>query len=111
MGFLVEKTDGVAFVVLQGAVDSGKTGELGDTLRLLLDEGCDRIVLDLAELMYICSLGIGVLAKARGELKERQGQLVLLSPRADIHKLLTMLRLDRIIPIVETREQALSLCD
>lgn len=110
MTFAVQDTDGVSFVRLEGAINSSNTNELGDTLRGIIDGGCDRIVLDLAELFYICSLGIGILARTRGELNERAGRLVLMSPRADIHKLLTMLRLDRIIPIAGTRDEALSLC-
>ncbi len=106
----IEKSGSVGIIRVEGAINSGNSAKFQETLREMLDEGSTTIILDLKELFYICSLGIGIIAKTRGELKERQGKLVLQSPREDIRKLLTMLRLDKIIPIADSREEALELC-
>ena len=106
----IEQNGAIGIVRIEGAINSGNSAKFQETMRGLLDDGAKTIILDLRELFYICSLGIGIIAKTRGELNERQGKLVLQSPREDIRKLLTMLRLDRIIPIADSREEALELC-
>ena len=106
----IEQNGSVGIVRVEGAINSSNSSKLQETLRSLLDEGSQAIILDVEELFYICSLGIGIIAKTRSELNERQGRLVLQNPREDIRKLLTMLRLDKIIAITDSREEALELC-
>ena len=106
----VEQSGTVQIVHVQGSINSANSGRLQEVLRGLIDGGATRIVLDLQELFYICSLGIGVIAKTRSELDQRQGMLVIQSPREDVRKLLSMLRLDRLIPIADSLEEAKEIC-
>ena len=111
MPFEVEASGDVQIVHVSGSINSGNSMKFQETLRALIDAGHRHIVLNLEELFYICSMGIGVLAKARNELDELHGRLIIMSPRDDVRRLLSMLRLDRIIPITDTREEALDLCN
>ena len=109
MPLTIENDGDVGILRIEGAINSGNSAEFQKALRAMIDSGTEKIIIDLAELFYICSLGIGIIAKTRGELNERRGSLVLQSPREDIRKLLGMLRLDKIIPIAGSREEALDL--
>jgi anti-anti-sigma factor len=110
MSFKVEVEADVAVVTIDGEVTSSKSSELQTVITGILDDGTKAIIFDLEHLSYICSLGIGVLARACGELKKNNGKMVVFNASKEVHKLFKLLRLDRIIPIASSRSQAIELC-
>lgn len=87
---------------------SGEIQTLADfgTLKQVLQEqvrsGGTRIALDLAEVRYISSGGIGVLALVQQQLSERGSALVLIRPRREVRHLLEVMSLDTLMIIVES---------
>lgn len=110
MAFTVEKSGEVAIVVIDGEVTSTNSSELQAILEEVKSDGFSKIVFDLEKLLYICSLGIGVLARTCGELKKTQGMMAVHSPSDEVRKLLSLLRLDKIIPIASNRGEAIKIC-
>lgn len=66
-------------------------------------------IVDLAELDFIASLGIGMLISAAKALRTHGASIVLLSPRETVERILRLSSTHRVIPIASTREQALEL--
>jgi len=76
---------------------------VSDIIRKLLREGRRRILLNLKNVTYIDSSGIGELVGAFTSVQGRGGQLKLLNPVAKVVNVLRIVRLDHLFP-VETDE-------
>lgn len=96
----VERRDRVALVSLVGDVDFRSVPRLRETLTDLLTEGHERIVLDLSELTWIDSLGLGVLVAAWKRARAAGTVLVLWRPSSKAGAVLKISRLDRVMTVV-----------
>jgi anti-anti-sigma regulatory factor len=82
-------------------------GNLADTLRLLLDQGERKIVLDIGE-MSLDSAGIGDLIACRKRAAQMGGDILLLRPAGKLRGMLEMLSLTRILRVYEDEAEALA---
>lgn len=89
-----------ATVHLVGELDVSSVDQLRDVLEGLLVT-THQVDLDLAELTFVDSTGIGALLALHRRLADLGGTLVLRRPRAQIHRVLQMTQLDRILTVVE----------
>ncbi len=75
------------------------------TLRAVLFDRLSRenahLALDLSELSYIGSSGIGVVAQAQQELEKRSKSLVLIGANTNVKHLLEIVSLDRLVQFVD----------
>jgi anti-sigma B factor antagonist len=92
--------DGVATVRLVGELDMASAQRLRDCVGELLGGGQRRLVVDMAELDFIDSTGLGVLVAALKRFREVEGTLALKDPRAPVRRVLEVTRLDQVFDIV-----------
>jgi len=78
---------------------------VGEIIRRLLQQGRRKILLNLQDVSYIDSSGIGELVGAFTSVQSQSGQLKLLNPVAKVVNVLRLTRLDHLFP-VETDEAA-----
>jgi anti-sigma B factor antagonist len=81
---------------------------LRETVRDLVDKGHKRIVLNLSEVNYIDSSGIGELVKTHVTVRNNGGELKLASPNKRIQDLLEMTRLSAIFDIQKDEASAVT---
>ncbi|BCJ62811.1 STAS domain-containing protein [Micromonospora endophytica] len=82
-----------------------------DALRAALREAVEvdgTVVVDLAKVSVIDSVGLGLLVRAHREVRERDARLCLAAPSRFIRTVLHTMRLDGVFPIFETLEHALA---
>jgi anti-sigma B factor antagonist len=72
---------------------------LGDVIRELARKGQKRILLNLKDVRYIDSSGIGDLVRSATSLRREGGDLKLLSPAPMVLEVLHITRLDKILEI------------
>jgi anti-sigma B factor antagonist len=72
---------------------------LREIVRDLVEKGNDRIVLNLAEVVYIDSSGVGELVKAHTTIRNKGGHLKLANLNKRVHDLLQMTRLSNVFDI------------
>lgn len=77
-------------------------------VKVLETGGLNKIVLDLANLEYIDSSGIGVLIKGTKLLRARRGDIVLLNVPDSVKKVFGLIKLERLIRIFNTESDAIS---
>lgn len=70
---------------------------------------CNKVVFDLAQAMFFGSTLLELIRMLWNDLAEVHGQLVLCNPSRFGREVLGIAKFDQIWPLVETREQALSL--
>ena len=103
----VQRLAEAAVVRLRGSADMGHADALRDRLDGLAQEPAATIVLDLAELEYISSAGLGALLSAHAKLRRHGGRLHLVNPRPFILRLLETTRLTELFVVFGSLEEAL----
>jgi len=66
-------------------------------------------VIDISNLRYINSSGIGVLITILTKFRNKGGEVCLLKPSESVQKLLVITKLNAIFQVVQTEEEALQL--
>jgi stage II sporulation protein AA (anti-sigma F factor antagonist) len=92
--------DGPAVVKLRGEMDVANAGAVSACLNGLLDAGAD-VVIDLSDLQFIDSTGLGVLVKAGGRAREDGLRIRLRAPGKNVASTLSVTGLDRVFTIEE----------
>jgi anti-anti-sigma factor len=84
---------GVLDVRLRGTLDGPGALALGGWLQEAISAGSVRIRLDLSEVDFVASSGVGCLVAATGELRDEGGDLILRAVRPALREMLTVLDL------------------
>ncbi|MEM7051529.1 MAG: STAS domain-containing protein [Acidobacteriota bacterium] len=97
---------------VEGVIKLGESAEfLAQTLDRILSQEEGDVVLDLEQINYIDSTGIGELVGYLGRFGERQRKMVLVRPSERIHKLLELANLLPLFQIYESVDAALGTAD
>jgi anti-sigma B factor antagonist len=101
---ITSSTHGACEIVeLAGELDMVNAPTLSDTLDTLADT--DRsVIVDLSELSFIDSSGIHAILRGRPE----QRIAALVCPPGNIHRVLSVAKIDRVLPLYDTLDQALA---
>lgn len=96
----VERRPNAALVQLVGEVDFRSVSDLRDALTDLLVDHHERVVVDLSQLTWIDSLGLGVLIAAWKRARAAGVTMVLWRPSTKAAAVLKISRLDRVMTVV-----------
>ena len=97
----IDRQDGAVIVHLVGELDLYNTPVLRQALLDLCEEQPKRLVVDLQQVTFVDSTGLGVLIETRSRLRER-GALVLAAPGLDVQRALQISGLDQHIAVRDT---------
>lgn len=103
----VEQAGGAYVIRLYGSAGMEHVDEL---LRRLLEVPCAdnaRVVLDLSELHFVNSAGLGAFIALHRRCRELGGEVALATPRRAVEQVLRVTNLDRLMPIFPDVESAL----
>ncbi|MGD0093791.1 MAG: STAS domain-containing protein [Planctomycetota bacterium] len=78
---------GVVILHVHGALDRDTVEDFADTLQDVFDQGIFKIVVDLVEVEYISSAGIGALVSGLMNAQQNHGDMVLIHPKPKILEL------------------------
>ena len=107
-GLVDEAVDDTTHVVsLRGEIDAMTAPRLGSRLFGLADEGMQGVVVDVSEVTFMDSTGIGVLLNALRHFTTRHAKLVLVCPTARVMRPFEIAGLLDIISVFDSREKAL----
>ena len=98
----------VTIIDMNGRITLGEGSViLRDTVRNLLAEGRKNILLNLADVTYIDSSGIGELVNAYTNVKNQSGELKLLNLTKKVHDLLQITKLYTVFDIADDEVTAI----
>ena len=101
--------DGVSIVDLSGRITLGEGSVvLRDLVRDLLNKGSKRILLNLGDVTYIDSSGIGELVSAFTTVRNGGGDLNLLNLTKKVHDLLQITKLYTVFDIKDDEAAAIA---
>lgn len=93
---------------LQGKLVRGVEGQLFDLAKQLLSKGQKYVLLNLAEVPVIDSIGVGVLIKVYKDIDAAGGKLKLLNPSSLTRQLLSMTSLHSVFETFDDEATALA---
>ncbi len=104
-----EVEQGVTVLKVAGQVTLGESAKnFASELQEVLDETQGGVVIDLADIDYVDSTGIGELVGYLQKFTRCGRKLVLLQPHQRIEALLKLTRLDAVFPIFRDRVEAIA---
>ena len=102
------QVDGVAVVDMSGRITLGEGSVvLRDTIRDLIGKGNKKILLNLGDVTYIDSSGIGELVSAFTAVRREGGELKLLHLTKKVHDLLQITKLYTVFDIKDDEATAI----
>ncbi len=102
------QVEGVAVVDMSGRITLGEGSVvLRDTIRDLIGKGSKKILLNLGDVTYIDSSGIGELVSAFTAVRRENGELKLLNLTKKVHDLLQITKLYTVFDIKDDEATAI----
>jgi anti-sigma B factor antagonist len=101
-----QSVDGVPVLSVKGEVDVYSAPAVSESLTQLLDEGSTTIIVDLTEVAFLDSTGLGALIAARTATDKAGGALPVVCTQDRILKLFNITGLDGVFAIYPTLEEA-----
>ena len=105
----IRQVDSVVVVDISGRITLGEgCAQLRELIRDQLTKGNKRVLLNLADVTYIDSSGIGELVSAYTAVSNQGGQLKLLNLTKKVHDLLQITKLYTVFDIHDDEAKAIS---
>jgi anti-sigma B factor antagonist len=106
------QVDGITILDLSGRITLGEGSvQLRDAVRDLLSKGSKKILLNLGDVNYIDSSGIGELVSAYTTVRNQGGDLKLLNLTKKVHDLLQITKLYTVFDIKDDEASAVASFD
>lgn len=100
-------SDGVLEIKLTGEIDHHSAVSVrGDIDKLVFETRAQKLVLDLSQISFMDSSGLGLIMGRYSLIKELGGTLVLRSPTAAVTKILSLAGMERVIKIESGEKEA-----
>ncbi len=103
----VEEKDGVMLLKLDGEVDVYTAPKLKSRLVDLVDQGKFKIVVDLEQVDFMDSSGLGVLVGGLKRVRSHDGAIALICTQENILKIFRITGLVKVFPIFEDQDKAI----
>jgi anti-sigma B factor antagonist len=101
--------NGIAVVVLSGGLTLGTSLKIADSqIQAAIEDGVTKMVIDLTDVEYVDSAGLGMLMYAYGLLNDKKGVLRLCGVAPRVLSLLQMTKTDTFLPIDPSRDESVA---
>jgi anti-anti-sigma factor len=98
---------GILTLTVSGRLDGDTTEQFGDVLNRCIEQGSHKIILDIAGVDYVSSVGLRALMVGAKRVAPLGGKIVICAPHARVLKLLEIAGFTKILTIAGTRDEAL----
>ena len=107
--FIVKRKDveDVSIIYLKGYLDAHTAPEFENALQDLVDEDRIRIIVNLAELSYISSAGLGVFMGFIEDIRQKQGDIKLAEPNEKVYRVFDLLGFPVLYEIFNAEAEAI----
>ena len=108
MDITKKELNGVAILNLKGRLDLASGAGLKDEVKALMDKEMNLIHLNVGEVDFINSSGLGVLVSIMKEVRVQKGRLTLSNLASYVQEIFEITQLSHIFEIFTTEEEALN---
>ena len=96
---MAETTPTTGILALEGEIDLHRSEEIKETLRPLIDQKTQRILIDLSGVNYIDSAGLAVFIETLQRVKSYGGRFAVFGLRESVRSIFEIARLDQVFQI------------
>ena len=107
MEISLRKEGNVSVLSLKGRLDLASGTSLKEEIKKLFDSDCTSIHLDLSNVDFINSSGLGTLVSVMKEVRLRKGRLTLSNLANYVKEIFEITQLSHIFEIFETEQEAI----
>lgn len=108
MNINIRSKNEVVILDIAGEIDLYNAPEIKDVINKLIEEKKYNVVINLEQVSYIDSSGIGALISSLSNLKKYQGGLKIIKVYASVRKVFELTKLTSFFEIYETEEEAVN---
>lgn len=106
---IIGQDEELTHVALSGDLDAQGVAVVEAEFHQAVSEQRRSAVVDLSAVAFIMSAGLNMLTRAAANLKQHGAKLVLLAPQPLVRKAVHNVALDKLTPVADTLDDALSL--
>lgn len=104
-----EIDDKTVVISLIGEIDLFRSQMIKDLINKNIADGVANFIIDLGDVRYIDSTGIGSLIYCRSTIKQKAGKLILLNIKDSVERVFKLTKLDSLFTILDDEAEALKL--
>ena len=97
----------VSIVILSGFLDAHTFSKFEDQLRTLMKDNKFQVVVQMKNLDYISSAGLGVFMSVIGEIRQKGGDIKLSNLNSKVYKVFDLLGFTKLFQIFPSEEEAI----
>jgi anti-anti-sigma factor len=101
----VQSSDERTLVTLSGELDASTATFLYDKLSDLEVDNVQHVVLDLAQVTFMDSTGLGVIMTEHKRLQHSKGNLTIFAPPSSVRRLFEITGLDGVLDVVPVNDE------
>ena len=103
---IIEEGEDAIHLALSGRLDVLGVEAVSIRLAALTNSSRKALIVDLSEVSYIASIGIGMLIREAKAVAAQWSRMALVRPTEMVDKILRMAMLDTVIPIAQSANEA-----
>lgn len=103
----VSERGGIAVLAIKGEIDVATAPPLRDKLLALVNDGSERVIVDLSNVDFLDSTGLGVLVSVMKRLRTTGGDLRLICTKTHLLKVFEITGLTSVFEIFDTLDAAI----
>ncbi len=104
---LERPADDIGVIVLESEIDIYSAPQFKEVLLNGIENGAQRVIVDLTQVSFIDSTALGVLVSGAKRVRPRNGNLDIVCTDENIIRIFEITGLDRIFGIYATRDEAM----
>ena len=108
VSFEIRSQNGIDVIDITGQLDAFTTPDVKAEFKKLTDDRHYKLALNLKQVDYVNSTGIGAVVAVAQQVRRRKGDLKLFGMKADIRKVFDLVGASKILEIFETEQEALN---
>lgn len=102
-----DRKEDIHFISVNGEIDAGSSIFLDNALKEAVENNEKKIVVDLTNLNYISSAGLGVFISHLDEFETNKIKLVLFGINESVKEVFSILGLEKLLTIVNSEKEAI----
>ena len=103
-----ELDNNTVILKLDGDIDVYTSSDLKDTIFLQIDIGAKNIIIDMENVYYIDSSGIGIFISALKYIKKEEGKICIIKITEPVKKVFELTKITNFFPIYLSETEALN---
>jgi anti-anti-sigma factor len=93
---------------LMGDLTYANRDQFKAAVESIRQKGCRHLILNMAEVRFVDSSGLGLLALVSQNFKLSQGKVSMLKPQSYVREIMSLANIQKLIPVYENEQDAVA---